>query len=690
MPRGRNKALIARRDEMLCHRYHYWTETQRLRFDDTLKILSEEEFFLSEEAHPDHPPRQRRHAPRTRRPAYSENAKRALPDKAPYTLSPEMIRRIRPSLAIRIFGPFIPAIRQKEASAHLHSEKTAIFAAGTIPERNKMDWFTDLFTQHSAIQAVVVLSLISVFGMMLGKVRFFGISLGVTFVFFIGIAAGHFGLSVDPSMLAFAESFGLVLFVYALGLQVGPGFFSSLRSGGIRLVSLATLIVLTGSALAVGLGYATRVPMSDMAGILCGATTNTPALGAAQQMLSQMQLDSNNATLGCALTYPLGVVGVILGIIAVRKLFARPSDIPQPDAEHKKNIFIVEFKISNPGVVGKSIRDVAAYSHHHFVISRLWRAGQVSIPTSDSTLESGDLVLVITSPDDVQALELLFGERVQKDWNTHDIDWNALDSQLISRSIIVTRPEINGRKLSSLRLRNLYGINISRVHRSGVQLLATPDLTLQLGDSLTVVGEAQAIEGVEKILGNAVKQLDEPNLIPVFIGLLLGLLLGSIPFAVPGISLPVKLGLAGGPIILGILIGTFGPRIHIVTYTTLSANLMLRALGLSLYLACLGLEAGAHFVETIMRPEGMLWIGLGFLLTFVPIVIVAALSLRFFKLDFGQVAGIMCGSMANPMALNYANDSIPGDHPAVAYATVYPVCMFLRVIIIQILIMCFI
>jgi len=646
--------------------------------------------ILQRGAHPDHPPRQRRHAPRTRRPAYSENAKRALPDKAPYTLSPEMIRRIRPSLAIRIFGPSIPAIRQKEASAHLHSEKTAIFAAGTIPERNKMDWFTDLFTQHSAIQAVVVLSLISVFGMMLGKVRFFGISLGVTFVFFIGIAAGHFGLSVDPSMLAFAESFGLVLFVYALGLQVGPGFFSSLRSGGIRLVSLATLIVLTGSALAVGLGYAARVPMSDMAGILCGATTNTPALGAAQQMLSQMQLDCNNATLGCALTYPLGVVGVILGIIAVRKLFARPSDIPQPDAEHKKNIFIVEFKISNPGVVGKSIRDVAAYSHHHFVISRLWRAGQVSIPTSDSTLESGDLVLVITSPDDVQALELLFGERVQKDWNTHDIDWNALDSQLISRSIIVTRPEINGRKLSSLRLRNLYGINISRVHRSGVQLLATPDLTLQLGDSLTVVGEAQAIEGVEKILGNAVKQLDEPNLIPVFIGLLLGLLLGSIPFAVPGISLPVKLGLAGGPIILGILIGTFGPRIHIVTYTTLSANLMLRALGLSLYLACLGLEAGAHFVETIMRPEGMLWIGLGFLLTFVPIVIVAALSLRFFKLDFGQVAGIMCGSMANPMALNYANDSIPGDHPAVAYATVYPVCMFLRVIIIQILIMCFI
>lgn len=552
-----------------------------------------------------------------------------------------------------------------------------------------MHWFTDLFTQHSAIQAVVVLSLISVIGMALGKIRLLGISLGVTFVFFVGIAAGHFGLTIDPSMLAFAESFGLILFVYALGLQVGPGFFSSLRSGGIRLVGLATLIVVVGSLLAVGLSFAAHVPMSDMAGILCGATTNTPALGAAQQMLSQMQLDSNNATLGCALTYPLGVVGVILGIIAVRKLFARPTDIPRPDAEHRNNVFIVEFKITNPAIAGRSIREVAHHSHLHFVISRLWRAGRVSIPTSDSALEAGDLVLVIASPDDVQALELLFGERIQKDWNTRDIDWNAVDSQLSSQSIVITRPEINGRKLSSLRLRNLYGINISRVHRSGVQLLATPDLTLQVGDSLTVVGEAQAIHNVEKILGNAVKRLDEPNLIPVFIGLILGLLLGSVPLAVPGIGLPVKLGLAGGPIILGILIGTFGPRIHIVTYTTLSANLMLRALGLSLYLACLGLDAGAHFVETIMRPEGMLWVALGFLITFLPIVAVALLSLRLFRLDFGRVAGIMCGSMANPMALGYANDTIPGDRPAVAYATVYPVCMFLRVIIIQLLLMFF-
>lgn len=324
-----------------------------------------------------------------------------------------------------------------------------------------MEWLKSLFVEHSALQAVVVISLISTIGIALGRIRIFGISLGVAFIFFAGILAGHFGLSIDPAMLNYAESFGLIIFVYALGLQVGPGFFNSLRADGLRLMSPALAVVLLGTGLAVAMSYTLHVSMPDMSGILCGATTNTPALGAAQQMLSQMQLDSNNATLGCALTYPLGVVGVILGIIAVRKLFARPSDIPQPDAEHKKNIFIVEFKISNPGVVGKSIRDVAAYSHHHFVISRLWRAGQVSIPTSDSTLESGDLVLVITSPDDVQALELLFGERVQKDWNTHDIDWNALDSQLISRSIIVTRPEINGRKLSSLRLRNLY---LSLIH----------------------------------------------------------------------------------------------------------------------------------------------------------------------------------------------------------------------------------
>ena len=551
-----------------------------------------------------------------------------------------------------------------------------------------MEWLKALLVEHSALQAVVVISLISTIGIGLGKIRFFGISLGSAFIFFVGILAGHFGLSLDPSMLIYAEDFGLIIFVYALGLQVGPGFFSSMRADGLRLISPAIAVILLGTALAVALSYAFRVPMPDMSGILCGATTNTPALGAAQQTLQQLGLDTSGAALGCAVTYPLGVIGVILAIVVMRKLFVRPSDMPGPDAEHKKNIFIASYHLTNPAVFGKSIHEIASESHHHFVISRLWRNGQVSIPTSDRTLEQDDVILVITNREEADALRLIFGEQEQKDWNKENIDWNSVDGQLISQRILVTRPEINGKKLASLRLRNNYGINISRVYRSGVQLLATPDLRLQMGDRLTVVGEAAAIKHVEKILGNAVKNLEEPNLVAVFVGLILGLTLGSIPVSIPGISLPVKLGLAGGPIIVGILIGTFGPRLHMITYTTYSANLMLRALGLSMYLACLGLEAGAHFFETVMRPEGALWLGLGFVLTFVPVVLVGLFALRVLKVDFGSVAGLLCGSMANPMALNYANDTIEGDNPSVSYATVYPVCMFLRVIVIQVLLMC--
>ena len=550
-----------------------------------------------------------------------------------------------------------------------------------------MTWFTDIFTAHSALQAVVVLSLIATVGIGLGKIRFLGISLGSAFIFFVGIVAGHLGLSIDRQMLNFAESFGLVLFVYALGLQVGPVFFSSLRTGGLRLITPALGVVVLGTLLAVVLGRVAGVPLPDMTGILCGATTNTPALGAAQQALKQMNFDSNGAALGCAVAYPLGVVGVILAIALLRRFVVRPSDLPSPDADHAKNVFIAEFRATNPAIFGKSIRDVALHSHHRFVISRLWREGRVSIPTSDTTLQEGDHLLIVTSPQEVEALHLIFGRQEKKDWNTRDIDWNAVDRQLISQRILVTRPEINGRKLSSLRLRNLYGINISRVYRSGVQLLATPDLTLQLGDRLTVVGEATAVHNVEKILGNAVRSLNEPNLVSVFIGLILGLVLGSVPLAVPGLSLEVRLGLAGGPIVVGILMGTFGPRLHMITYTTQSANLMLRALGLSLYLACLGLDAGASFFATVMRPEGALWLALGFLVTFVPVVLVAWGSMRLLGLDFGSVTGILCGSMANPMALNYANDTIPGDNPSVTYATVYPICMFLRVVIVQVMLL---
>lgn len=552
-----------------------------------------------------------------------------------------------------------------------------------------MEWLYDLFFEHSALQAVVIISLIIACGLGLGKIRVCGISLGVTFVFFMGILAGHLGFSIDQQMLTYAESFGLVLFVYALGLQVGPGFISSFQRGGYKLNLLGMGVILLGTVMAISLSMCTTIPLSDMVGILCGATTNTPALGAAQQTLKQLGEPTSGAALSCAVTYPLGVVGVILAIIVVRKLFVRPADMETNEHEDPNHTYIATFQVHNPAIFNKSIQDIAKLSYPKFVISRMWRNGVVSIPTSDKVLKENDRLLVITTEKDVSALTILFGEQENRDWNKEDIDWNAIDSQLISKHIIISRPEINGKKLGSLRLRNTYGINISRVMRSGVQLLATSGLILQLGDRLTVVGEAAAIQNVEKVLGNTVRTLKYPNLASIFIGIVLGLIVGSIPIAIPGISSPVKLGLAGGPIIVGILIGSYGPRFHMLTYTTRSASLMLRGIGLSLYLACLGLDAGAHFFETVMRPEGALWVGVGFLITFVPVVIMAVLSLRIFHLDFGNTCGMLCGSMANPMALNYANDIIPNDNPAVSYATVYPLGMFLRVIIAQLILMIF-
>lgn len=552
-----------------------------------------------------------------------------------------------------------------------------------------MEWISTTILEHSALQAVIIISLISAIGLALGRIRVLGVSLGVTFVFFMGILAGHLGISIDSQMLNYAESFGLVLFVYALGLQVGPGFFSSFRTGGLRLNMMATGVVLVGTVMALGLCYCTPVNLPDMVGLLCGATTNTPALGAAQQALKQMGMDSSGAALGCAVTYPLGVVGVIFALILFRKLFVRQQDLNVQEKEDHNHTYIAAYQVHNPGIYGKNLKEIAQHTNHKFVISRLWRNGNVCIPTFDTRLEEGDRLLVITSDKDALGLTILFGEQENTDWNKEDIDWDAIDSKMVSKRIIVTRPEINGKKLGSLRLRNAFGINITRIYRSGIQLLATPELVLQLGDRLTVVGEAPAVHNVEKVLGNAVKSLNEPNLVSIFIGITLGLLLGSIPISVPGIELPVKLGLAGGPIVVGILIGTFGPRIHMVTYTTHSANLMLRALGLAIYLACLGLDAGAHFFETVFRPEGLLWVGIGFILTFVPVMLMAFTAFKLWKLDFGSVTGMLCGSMANPMALNYANDTIPGDNPAVSYATVYPFCMFLRVIIAQLLLMSF-
>lgn len=552
-----------------------------------------------------------------------------------------------------------------------------------------MEWIDSLFFEHSAIQAIVVLSLVTAAGLWLGKMHVWEISLGVTFVFFVGILAGHLGISLDADMLNYAESFGLVLFVYALGLQVGPGFFSSLRHGGVKLNLLSLGVIFIGTAMTVLLSYGLSIPLPDMVGVLCGATTNTPALGAAQQTLKQMGEPSSSAALGAAVAYPLGVVGVILAILVIRKILARPADMEEKETEDHNHPYIAAFQLHNPGIYHKTIKDLALYSHTKFVISRLWRDGKVTIPTGSTELLENDRILVVTTEKDMPTLTLLFGEQENRDWNQEDIDWNSIDRNLVSEHIVVTQAEINGKRLGSLHLRNTYDINISRVLRSGVQILATPDLILQLGDRLTVVGEKTAIKRVAGILGNSVTTLREPNLAAIFIGIVLGLMLGSVPLSMPGISSPVKMGLAGGPIIVGILVGCFGPRLHMRTYTTRSANLMLRGIGLSLYLAGIGIDAGAHFFETVVRPEGAIWIGSGFLITVVPVLLMAVVAMRMCGMNFGSTCGMLCGSMANPMALNYVNDSFPGNDASVSYATVYPLGMFMRVVISQVVLMLF-
>lgn len=555
-----------------------------------------------------------------------------------------------------------------------------------------MNWLQEAFLEPTMVQAVIIISLVSALGLYLGRIKIFGISLGITFVFFAGILAGHLGIVVNKDMLYFAQSFGLILFVYALGLQVGPGFFSSLKKGGVAMNMMGLGVILLGLIMTVGLHWVTGVSLSNMVGLLCGAVTNTPALGAAQQAL--LQIDPANTkgvtdmALACAVAYPLGVVGVILAIIILRALFA---DKKQKDLKEQRDTttYVAEFHVSNPAIYEKSIKDVMKLTDKHFVISRVWRNGKVSIPTSETLLHEHDHLLIISVKSDVENIKVLFGEHENVDWNKADIDWNAIDSQLISRRIAVTRNRVNGVKLGSLRLRNLYGINITRVNRAGIDLLASPDLRLQIGDRLTIVGEANSVNTVGKILGDEIKRLNNPNLLAVFIGISLGMLLGALPITLPGMSTPVKLGIAGGPIIVGILMGAFGPRFHLTTYTTMSANLMLRQLGIIIYLAGLGIDSGVHFFETVFRAEGLLWIGLGFLLTIVPVLIVGFIASQFFKLDYAHNVGMLCGSMANPMALSYANTTVDGDEPSVSYATVYPLSMFIRVISAQLVLMLF-
>ena len=553
-----------------------------------------------------------------------------------------------------------------------------------------MNWFSELFTQHTFIQAVMILSIICAAGLALGRIRIKGISLGVTFVFFAGIIAGHFGIKIDQSMQELAMNFGLILYIYALGLQVGPGFFSSFKQGGIKLNLLSIGLLLIGSLMAMIVHWSTGTSAGDTVGLLAGSVTNTPMLGAGQQAL--LQLDpgnhqaANDMAMACAVAYPFGLVGMIISVLILKKIFA-PKEFKKAENKSSDNTYVAEYQISNPAIFGKTIMEIRQNADCQFVISRVWKNETLIIPTSETVLEENEHVLVISAKKDVDRIKTLFGQKENVDWNKKDIDWNAIDSQLVSKKVLVTKSRHNGVKLGDLRLRNSYGINITRVNRAGIDLLPNRNLRLQLGDKLVVVGDARAVERVSAILGNEAKTLKNPNLLSIFIGIVLGLILGSIPIAIPGMSMPIKLGIAGGPMIIGILMGAFGPRFHIATYTTRSANLMLRQLGLTIYLAGLGLSAGAGFFDTVFTAEGLKWVLISIMLAVVPVLIMGFIAAKVFKTSYADNAGMLCGGMANPFALDFAGTGSDGDDPAVAYATVYPANIFLRVISAQLIIL---
>ncbi len=549
-----------------------------------------------------------------------------------------------------------------------------------------MTWLLEFLSGNAAIQTLIVLGVVCSAGLALGKLRWMGISLGVAFVFFVGILAGTVGLEADKQMIAFAETFGLGIFIYALGLHVGPNFFSQFRHEGLQLNLWALLLVAIGTVTALLLRMAFHCGIPETVGILCGATTNTPALGAAQQALQQKGMPTESIALGTAVTYPLGVLGVILAMVLVRKVLVGQRHLQTAKTDEDNHTFIGCYVVTNDAIDGRTVLDVARLAKDKFIISRLWRGKKVIVPVSTTVLRKNDNLVVVTEKHNEEHLAMLFGRRLDNDWNADNVDWNHIDTKIESRILVVSRKVLNGKRLGQLQLRHAYGVNVSRVFRGDLKLLATDDLRLQYGDRVTVVGTPKGIEHVESFFGNAVQTLNEPEVGSIFLGLVAGLLLGSIPFFVPGMSSPIRLGLAGGTILMGILVGALGPRLHFISYTTSSASLMLRKMGLSLYLAGLGLEAGKAFVPTLLRPEGLLWIGFGAVVTIVPVVVVMAMALLSKRMDYGTICGLVCGGMANPMALTYANDTIEGDTATVSYAAVYPLSMFVRIVVAQMLI----
>lgn len=555
-----------------------------------------------------------------------------------------------------------------------------------------MNWLQDLLTNPNSIAHIVALyAFVIAAGVLLGKIKFFGISLGVTFVLFVGILAGHFGFTGNPAILSFVQDFGLILFVFCIGLQVGPSFFSSFKRGGITLNLLAVGIVFLNIAVALILYFALqgRVDIPMMVGILCGAVTNTPGLGAANEALQQLHYQGPEIAMGYACAYPLGVMGIILSMIIIRYIcrvdVQRDSDEIQKEEEANPHMkpYTISLKVQNEALSGKTLSQVQNFLARDFVCARIIQDGHMITPNANTVLRLGDRMFLICAEDDSEAIMAFIGPKIEQDWDAT----NQQDKPMVSRRILVTQPNINGKTLGELHFSSMYGVNVTRVNRSGMDLFAARQLRLQVGDRVMVVGPQDAIERVANLLGNQLRRLDHPNIVTIFVGILCGILFGSLPIAIPGMPTPVKLGLAGGPLIISILIGRFGHKVKLVTYTTMSANLMLREVGLVLFLASVGIKAGENFVQMVVEGDGVLYVGLGFLITFIPLVITGIVARWHHRVNYFTLMGLIAGSNTDPPALAYANQIAGNDAPAVGYSTVYPLTMFLRILTAQLLVL---
>ena len=555
----------------------------------------------------------------------------------------------------------------------------------------------DLFFGQGTGHSIMLLAFVIAAGLMLGKIRVKGVSLGSTWILFVGILLSHFGFRADSSLLHFLKEFGLILFVFSIGLQVGPGFFHSFKSGGLKLNMLAVALVLIGVVTTYIIHLVTGENLVTLTGVMSGAVTNTPGLGAAQQTyldatsgsfvheINTAEVASSLAS-GYAVAYPIGVLGVILVLMLTKALFK--VDLKKEENEMNSRETGMDspqrlaFSIKNPAVFGKTILDVSHAIENKFIISRIYRDGVVTVPVASTVLHENDDVLVVTAQSSVEAVTMLFGEQIDMPKEA----WDKIDASMEVRKLTITRTSMTGKKLKDLKIRTTYGVSITRVNRGGIDLVANPDLIVQMGDSLLVVGHEKDINNVAKFVGNSRTGLNHPNLIPIFFGIALGVLFGSIPIVIPGIPQAIKFGLAGGPLIIAILLGYFGPKMKITTYTTMSANLMLREIGISIFLAAVGLGAGENFVSSIVNG-GYWWILYGALITLIPTALTAILGRLLFKLNFYQICGLVSGSCTNPPVLAFAQNAYGTDYTSVSYATVYPLAMFMRVLMAQILIL---